>query len=201
VKVSTSSEPSSTSSSPDFFRLAVTGEAALLLLAWGLARWLQVTPWAQPGSVIAGIAWGVIAALPLLAALRWMLSTRLAPVRNLVVSVEQQLGPFLVGLSPWQLGALAAIAGISEETLFRGVLQAGLARELSPLGGLLIASGLFGLAHFASRTYAALAGIMGLYLGLLFMIQKTLLAPVLTHALYDLAALLWLVRRVRASPG
>ena len=196
--MSTSSAPSKSSAAPDFFRLAVTGEAGLLLLAWGLSRWLGVTPWQQPGTVGAAVAWGVLGALPLLAALRWMLSTSVASIKNLVSWVDEQLGPLLIPLPLWQLGGLAVLAGVSEETLFRGVLQAGLARWLSPAGGLLAASGLFGLAHFATRTYAAVAGAMGLYLGLLFLLQKSLLAPVVTHALYDLAALLWVVQRARS---
>jgi uncharacterized protein len=198
VTVSTSSAPSRPTPSPDFFRLAITGEAGLLLLAWGLARWLRVTPWEPAGSPVAGVVWGILAALPLLIALRWMLSTRMAPIRRLVALVDEQLAPLLLPLSAWQLGALAMVAGISEETLFRGVLQAGLGRLLSPAGGLLVASGLFGLAHFASRTYAAVAALMGLYLGLLFLIQRSLVAPVVTHAVYDLAALLWLVQRTRS---
>ena len=198
MTVSTSSAPSRPTPSPDFFRLAITGEAGLLLLAWALARWLDVTPWEPAGSLVAGVGWGILAALPLLVALRWMLSTRMAPIRRLVALVEEQLAPLLLPLSAWQLGALAVVAGISEETLFRGVLQAALGRLLSPAGGLLVASGLFGLAHFASRTYAAVAALMGLYLGLLFLVQKTLVAPVVTHALYDLAALLWLVQRTRS---
>lgn len=146
----------------------------------------------------AAVLWGVLGALPLLAALRWMLTTRVDPVRNLVLWVDEQLGPLLLPLPLWQLGALAVMAGVSEETLFRGVLQAGLADWLSPGVGLLVASGIFGLAHFATRTYAAVAGAMGLYLGLLFLLQKSLLAPVVTHSLYDLAALLWVVQRARS---
>jgi membrane protease YdiL (CAAX protease family) len=40
---------------------------------------------------------------------------------------------------------------------------------------------------------------MGLYLGGLFLVQGSLLAPVVTHALYDLVALLLVVQRYRAS--
>jgi membrane protease YdiL (CAAX protease family) len=40
---------------------------------------------------------------------------------------------------------------------------------------------------------------MGLYLGGLFLVQGSLLAPIVTHALYDLVALLLVVQRYRAS--
>jgi uncharacterized protein len=193
--VSISSEPSKSPQRSDFIRLAITGEAGLLLLAWGLGRWLQTWPGGGAGPVLPALVWGSLAVLPLLLALRWMLTTGFDPIRRLVVSVQEQLGPLLVGVSPLQLGLLATVAGVSEELLFRGVIQTGLARWLSPLGGLLVASGLFGLVHFASRAYAAVAGVMGLYLGLLFTAQGSLLAPIVTHALYDWVALLWIARR------
>jgi membrane protease YdiL (CAAX protease family) len=53
----------------------------------------------------------------------------------------------------------------------------------------------FGLVHFASRAYATVAGIIGLYLGALFLWQESLLAPIVTHTLYDFVALLYVARR------
>ena len=104
--------------------------------------------------------WGTAAAFPLLAALGWMLTTGHEWIRRLVALVEQEVGAFLAPLSLLQLGALAAIAGFSEEVLFRGVLLPALARELTPLGGLVASSLLFGLVHFASREYAVVAGVI-----------------------------------------
>ena len=63
----------------------------------------------------------------------------------------------------------------------------------------LIAAGTaFGLVHFASRAYAAVAGVMGVYLGALFLLQGSLLAPIVTHTLYDFVALLYVARRPEA---
>ncbi len=135
--------------------------------------------------------------MPLVLALRWMLTTNNAALRRLTTLVEQELGPFLGSLSFVELGVLAAIAGLSEEVLFRGVLLPALGRELSAFGGLLASSVLFGLVHFASRTYAIVAGLMGLYLGILFLLSGGLVAPILSHALYDLTALVVVARRVR----
>jgi membrane protease YdiL (CAAX protease family) len=68
---------------------------------------------------------------------------------------------------------------------------------------LLATSLLFGLVHFASRSYAVMASIMGLYLGILFQLTGNLLAPVVAHATYDFVALLWVSRIGAASvdPG
>lgn len=128
-----------------------------------------------------------------------MLNARSGPVQRLVAFVVEQLGPLLARLSPVELALLAAVAGISEEILFRGVVQVALARALPEWGALLTASGLFGLVHFASPAYAILAGIMGLYLGALFLAQGNLLAPIVTHALYDFVALIYVARRYRAA--
>jgi membrane protease YdiL (CAAX protease family) len=111
--------------------------------------------------------------------------------------VVEQLGALVSALSTSELALLAALAGISEEVLFRGVVQVALAGVLPEALALVAASVLFGLVHFATKTYAILAGVMGLYLGALFLIQGNLLAPIITHALYDFIALIYVARRYR----
>lgn len=135
--------------------------------------------------------------MPLLLGLAWMLAARSGPANRLVSFVVEQLGPLLAARSAAELALLAALAGLSEEFLFRGVVQVGLARVLPDLGALLATSVLFGLVHFASRAYAIVAGVMGLYLGALFLMQGSLLAPTITHALYDFVALVYVARRYR----
>jgi membrane protease YdiL (CAAX protease family) len=126
-----------------------------------------------------------------------MLAARSGPAHRLVSFVVQQLGALVAALSVSELALLAALAGISEEVLFRGVVQVALARVLLEPGALLTASVLFGLVHFATKAYAILAGMMGLYLGALFLLQGSLLAPIITHALYDFIALIYVARRYR----
>ena len=128
-----------------------------------------------------------------------MLAARSGPVHRLVALVVEQLGRLLAARSPAELALLAALAGVSEEVLFRGVVQVALARVLPEAAALLTASVLFGLVHFATRTYAILAGVMGLYLGMLFLVQGNLLTPIITHALYDFVALVYVARRYRSS--
>jgi membrane protease YdiL (CAAX protease family) len=66
---------------------------------------------------------------------------------------------------------------------------------------------LFGMLHWRSAAYAAIAGVVGVYFGLLFLWTGNLLAPILAHAAYDAVAL-WRTRQAiaarrisRASPG
>ena len=80
---------------------------------------------------------------------------------------------------------------MAEEALFRGALQ--------PQVGLLAASLLFGLAHFAPRrellpwTVFSLAA--GLLLGTLFEETGNLVAPVVAHAGINAVNLRWLSQR------
>jgi membrane protease YdiL (CAAX protease family) len=195
--VFTSNAPSKEIPGHQFLRLALSGEAGLLLLAWGLSRWLDVAPFAFLHPDGPGLIWGLAATVPLLLALAWMLNAKSEPVRQLVALVLEQFGPLIARQSGAALAALAVAAGLSEEVLFRGVIQSGLVRWCSPGVALIITSLLFGLIHFASRSYAVFAAVMGLYLGALFQLAGNLFAPVVTHATYDFAALLWVARRYR----
>ena len=176
-----------------------SGEAALLLLAWALARWLEIPAFEQFRPSSASLLVGVLATIPLLLALAWMLGSSSPPIQRLVSLVVEQMGPFLASCTVLELGILAVVAGLCEEVLFRGVVQVGLAQWISDSWALLGASVAFGVVHFATPTYALFAGIMGLYLGLVFLAQQSLLAPIVAHGLYDFVALIYVSRRYRLN--
>jgi membrane protease YdiL (CAAX protease family) len=184
-----SSEQSKSTSVPSFFHLALAGEAGLLLLAWALARWLEVSPGKHLQVTTGSVIWGLLATIPLLLVLWWMLTSTATPIRNLVDLVTAQVGPLVARCTLLQLGSLAAVAGISEEVLFRGVIQPGLSPWLTQSGALVAGSLIFGVVHAASSVYALFATLMGLYLGALFLLQGSLIPPILAHGLYDLVAL------------
>ena len=140
-----------------------------------------------------------MAAVPLLLGLRWTLTTSTKSVRRLVALVVEQLGPLLAPRSRVELALLAALAGFAEEVLFRGVLQIGLGRVLPEEVALVVASAAFGLAHFITPAYALFAGLAGLYLGGLFLLQGSLAAPIVAHAVYDVVALNYVARLYRES--
>ena len=171
----------------------------MLLFAWALSRWLGISPGERLHLTLGAVGLGVLAAVPLLLGLRWIVTTRLTPVRRLVALVVEQLGPVLASRSAAELALIATLAGLAEETLFRGVIQGGLTRVLPNVGALVVASAAFGLAHFVTRTYAVLAAAAGLYLGTLYLLQGNLLVPIVGHAVYDFVALLYLIRRYHAS--
>ena len=148
-----------------------------------------------------GVAVGMAGALPMLALLLWCLRTTWGPMRRLVALVEERLGPHLVGASAGGIVLLALLAGLGEELLFRGVIQVWLAERTSLWLAVIAAGLLFGAGHWLSASYALLASLIGVYLGLLFVVSGNLLAPIVAHAAYDVVALLVLARRVGASRG
>jgi membrane protease YdiL (CAAX protease family) len=82
------------------------------------------------------------------------------------------------------LAIISLLAGIGEEILFRGVLQARF--------GIVIASIVFGLMHSVSAAYVIVTIIMGLYIGIIFEFGESLLIPMQLHFIYDFAALVYL---------
>ena len=89
---------------------------------------------------------------------------------------------------------ISVMAGVSEELLFRGVIQSYLIEKNSVLVGIVISSALFGLMHFYSRLYILLTFTVGLFIGWLYYFTNSLLLVVVLHAVYDVLAFAALVK-------
>jgi membrane protease YdiL (CAAX protease family) len=97
--------------------------------------------------------------------------------------------------SSWsELALISLSAGVGEEMLFRGALQAAFVHWMGTAGGLVVASLAFGLMHAISMTYIIITVILGLYLGWVWIANGNLLTVMVTHALYDFVALGYLIR-------
>ncbi|MBX3442735.1 MAG: CPBP family intramembrane metalloprotease [Planctomyces sp.] len=137
-----------------------------------------------------GLAIGVIAVAPMLP-----LYFVAGSLRELVIRV---LGGALSRLNLPQLGLLAVLAGVTEECLFRGVLQAWWGR-MHPLAGLIGANLVFGLLHAVTPLYFVVATALGFYLSAVADMDESrnLLAPIVTHTLYDFLGFVVIAREFR----
>ena len=188
----------------DVVAMALVLEAGLAVLALAIGRWLG--HWPAPGLMADQSAldlwraagWGLAASIPPLIFLAVSASWPWGPLSRLLELVDRLLVPLFQGVSLPGLAAIALAAGLGEEMLFRGLLQDGLAGwwggPAGPWLGLAVASLAFGLCHSLSRFYALAATLAGAYFGVLLMASGSLLVPIVAHALYDFAALVYLVR-------
>ena len=182
-------------------RFAVFFEAGICLFAGFLGWLLGVPTLSRIHPTWTSLLSGILAAGPLLLAMWWCSNSSLKPLRTLMNQVEESLVPLFLGASSATLLLISVLAGLGEELLFRGVFQLGLTAWFGVPIALVATSTLFGLAHLITPTYAVLAGLIGVYFGLLAVATDSLLAPIVAHALYDWVALMYLVspRRRKAT--
>lgn len=178
-----------------FLNLAGLFQGGMVLAALALAWVLGIDPWHY-------MAWD--------ARSWWLAAAATAPLCTLSLAIDrlplpftrrlrdmwlETLGPVLVQCRWWELIVLSMLVGLSEELLFRGVLQMWLARW-SVVGALVITNLAFAAAHALTPAYAVVAGVVGLYLGCAMLLTEppNLLIPVICHAGCDLCSF-WCIRR------
>jgi membrane protease YdiL (CAAX protease family) len=173
--------------------LAVLGEGALIVLGglWIYAARLPV----RLGDPQLAIAAGIGAALGLSVSQWWLQrqAPRVGPLVRLQ-EVTRFLMLIFAPLSLAELAAISALAGLGEEIFFRGAMQ--------PALGWPAANLVFALCHVTRRSW--LLGVWALVAGgglaALAIATDGLLAPIVAHAVYDFAALIWLRRQARLDP-
>jgi uncharacterized protein len=175
--------------------LGIGVEGGLAGLAW-LLGWILDQPAAatlhwRPWDAVLGI--GV--SLPMLAGFFLCVRWPVGPLARIKEISDELVRPFFAACTLLDLALISLAAGLGEELLFRGVLQAALARWLGLVPGMLLASVVFGLLHWITPTYALLATLLGVYLGCTWLAGDNLLVVVVAHAFYDFVALTYLVRR------
>jgi uncharacterized protein len=179
-------------------------EGGLAVVALFLGWLLSFSPWFHSGEALPlaerltrDLLWGIAATAPAVAILFWDELDRWQILSGLKGDVQEVLRHYLAGASHAELLFIAVLAGLGEELIFRGFVQAGLARLLPAgwaiLGSLVIASLIFGACHYLSHTYFVLATLAGLYFGLLMLASGSLGPPIIAHALYDYVALVYLL--------
>ena len=180
--------------------IAVLFEGGLIVLAWGLGLLLKTPFGAQTFINGSAIALGVAATLPLFLGLYGTIRSSWPVLVRFRHVIEEQVVPLFAGCSAWEIAAISILAGVGEEALFRGVIQTNFAGAMGVVPALLVTSVLFGLVHFVTSTYAVMAGVIGLYLGVISIWSGNLFVPMVIHALYDFVALMFLARYMRPAP-
>jgi len=195
----------------NFALVAAIFEGGLAVIAVGLGWLLSIDPMATLHHAWADLGWALLATLPPLGLLWLCLICPWRPFRRLSHVVDRFMLPLLARCSLAELAVISTLAGLGEEMLFRGIVQAGITRwveqvpfpdtwqppaveSIAAWAGLGAAAVLFGLAHRITNLYALLAGLIGLYLGWLWLWTGNLLVPIVVHALYDFLALAYLVK-------
>jgi len=173
----------------EFLNVAGAFQAGMVLVALLAATWLNIDVWDRVAWSTESVGWGLAGILPLCAVSRLIDRIPWEPFRQMERTWSTILGPAMRDLTYTQLVTLALLVGISEELLFRGVLQV----SLLPWGwwpAMIITSVAFGLAHAMTPTYAVCAGLIGVYLSAVMELTTppNLLIPILCHAGCDLYA-------------
>lgn len=171
----------------------------------GLAPFSLFLGWILGYPPLASFAWewrdallGAAAGVPLAFAFWALMRLPLGPLQRFQKFCDEEVTP-LFAKSYWsEIGLVALSAGVGEEMLFRGVLQTAFCAWLGTRWGIAITSIVFGLLHPISITYVLYAGCIGFYLGAIFHFNENLLTVMVTHAVYDFAALGYLIR-IRAG--
>ncbi|MGZ5014516.1 MAG: CPBP family intramembrane glutamic endopeptidase [Methylobacter sp.] len=185
----------------DFFKTACSFEAALILVAVFLGWIADINPFAYLHFSEPVIAYGVIGTLPLFLLFLFLEQIQAEPVVKIKNVLLETLGPSLHRYHWTDLLILASIAGLSEEVLFRGVIQPWIESSWGLTAGLIGSNIIFGLAHAVTPLYAVLAALVGMYLSLSMDYggDRNLLLPIIIHGLYDFLAFIALMRSYRAS--
>lgn len=175
---------------------ALTGllfQGGIVLLGL-LPLWLFDIPVATGGLSVSGyLVWGVLGgvltygALLLLSVTDVLSSDSLQKhIRDLHRFVRSQPWPVLI--------ALAVLAGVGEELLFRGVIQGWVGEHLGVATGVVAGAVVFGLAHAMSLSYFLVATALGGVFGVVYTITDSLQLVMVWHAVYDLVVILVLRR-------
>lgn len=106
---------------------------------------------------------------------------------NQVVELGQQNPVLFLYLVPVTILFVAP----AEELLFRGAVQGLLRRAYGVVPGIILASALFGVAHWLALTgggrvtYVAIAAVLGLVLGTVYELSENLVVPIAIHGAWN----------------
>ena len=135
-------------------RIAFTAaafEGGLVAVAMVLGWAFGVPPLRTFRFDLYGLGVGVVAALPPLVLFWLCVKVPLRPLKTIVKLLDESVVPLFRECELPQLVIIAGLAGVGEEMLFRGIVQAAamewIGGAYGEWGGLVVAAVLFGLLH------------------------------------------------------
>lgn len=174
---------------PRTFLIAIAGTAFLGVIAVGFSV-VADTPlapqfhWSLPDALI-----GFAGTVPLAVFLFWVMKTSQPVIAQFRQSQIEYFAGIGFRFTPFRIVVMSVCAGVFEELLFRGVLQTSMAKVAPVAIAILLSNLIFGAVHWRTALYALIAGLVGVWIGVLFAFTGNLLTPMVTHGVYDLIAL------------
>lgn len=175
-------------------------EAALGVLAVLIGWWFQQSPLATLSWDVHGLWMGLLASVPMLIGFALCVRWPLGPLARIKDFSDEVIRPLFAPCTIAELALISLAAGVGEELLFRGLIQAYLTEHWGAWGGIGLASFIFGLMHLITPTYFVLAALLGIYLGSVWHVGGNLLGVIMAHGIYDFVALVYLVKVAPAPP-
>ncbi|RUM53282.1 MAG: CPBP family intramembrane metalloprotease [Methylococcus sp.] len=182
-----------------FINIAFWFEASLIGVAWLTGWFAEINPIANLYFSTEALIDGIMATIPMFILFLLFYQYPVGPLYPIRKNLLDIMGPLLSSCRWYELLILAAVAGISEEILFRGVLQPWMEAGLGVSAGLILSNVIFGLLHWITATYALIAGLIGLYLAYMMDVSepRNLLTPIVVHGLYDYLAFVFVAAAYR----
>lgn len=188
-------------SEKNFFKISCLLEAVLLLVAGAIGWATDINPFKNVHYLQADVFFGLVAIIPLFIIFILLYRLPISSLQQIKSTLLQTIAPLIYRYHWSDLLVLAVVVGISEEILFRGILQPWLENSWGSLSGLIGSNIIFGLMHAVTPMYAFLATAVGIYLSLLMDHgeQRNLLIPTIVHCGYDFLFFLVIVRTYLAQ--
>src|SRR5262249_20585491 len=139
--------------------LAIVVEGGLIGAAWLIGWLLEVPALARLEVDWQGLAWGLLAAAPMIATFFVLQRYPVGPLPSIKRFTDETIRPLMATCPLLDLVGISVLAGLGEELLFRGVLQEAFGAWLGVWVGIVIAAVLFGLLHAVTPTYAVFAAL------------------------------------------
>ena len=182
--------------------ISLVGGQSLLIVAAILAAWILRTPNYGLGPGLdysqSALIQGTLCAIPIFAIAYALdsIEERVPALQDVTKATQRSVlalfgGTFKPLLAVTVSVILGLVAGFGEEMLFRGVMQYELSERFGTLLAVSVSSAVFGFLHAVTPLYALLATLASVFFGSLYVWSDNLAVPIVTHAVYDIGALLW----------